>query len=56
VIIVGLCTLKCSVGDPDPGSGALLTPGSAIRNRFFPDPGPLSFIAVLDPGTEIQDG
>ncbi len=23
----------------DPGSGAFLTPGSEIRNRFFPDPG-----------------
>jgi hypothetical protein len=22
-----------------PGSGAFLTPGSGIRNRFFPDPG-----------------
>ncbi len=22
----------------DPGSGAFLTPGSGIRNRFFPDP------------------
>jgi hypothetical protein len=28
-----------SVADPDPGSGAFLTPGSEIRNRFFPDPG-----------------
>jgi hypothetical protein len=28
-----------SVSDPDPGSGAFLTPGSGIRNRFFPDPG-----------------
>jgi hypothetical protein len=28
-----------SVADPDPGSGAFLTPGSGIRNRFFPDPG-----------------
>jgi hypothetical protein len=27
------------VADPDPGSGAFLTPGSDIRNRFFPDPG-----------------
>jgi len=27
-----------SVADPDPGSGALWTPGSGIRNRFFPDP------------------
>ncbi len=24
-----------SVADPDPGSGAFLTPGSGIRNRFF---------------------
>ncbi len=30
---------KSSVADPDPGSGAFLTPGSGIRNRFFPDPG-----------------
>ncbi len=28
-----------SVADPDPGYGAFLTPGSRIRNRFFPDPG-----------------
>jgi hypothetical protein len=28
-----------SVVDLDPGSGAFLTPGSGIRNRFFPDPG-----------------
>ncbi len=28
-----------SVADPDPGSGAFLTPGSGIRNRFFPDLG-----------------
>jgi hypothetical protein len=31
--------LGFSVADPDPGSGAFLTPGSGIRNRFFPDPG-----------------
>ncbi len=31
--------LKFSVADPYPGSGAFLTPGSRIRNRFFPDPG-----------------
>jgi hypothetical protein len=30
---------KDSVADSDPGSGAFLTPGSGIRNRFFPDPG-----------------
>jgi hypothetical protein len=30
---------KSSVGDPDPGSGAFFTPGSGIRNGFFPDPG-----------------
>jgi hypothetical protein len=28
-----------SVADPDPGSGAFLTPWYGIRNRFFPDPG-----------------
>ena len=32
---------KSSVADPYPGSGAFLTPGSRIRNRFFPDPGSL---------------
>ncbi len=26
-----------SVADPDPGSGAFLTPGSGIRNRFISD-------------------
>jgi hypothetical protein len=31
--------LKSSVADPDTGSGAFLTPGSRIWNRFFPDPG-----------------
>ncbi len=29
----------------DPGSGAFLTPGSGIRNRFFLDPGS----RILDP-------
>ncbi len=35
------CLVSSSVADPDPGSGAFLTPGSGsgIRNRFFPDPG-----------------
>ncbi len=28
----------------DPGSGAFLTHGSGIRNRFFPDPGSLAHI------------
>ncbi len=28
-----------SVADPDPGSGAFLTPGSRIRNRSFSNPG-----------------
>ncbi len=31
--------LLSSVVDPDSGSGAFLTPGSGIRNRFFPDLG-----------------
>ncbi len=30
---------ESSVTDPDLGSGAFLTPGSGIRNRFFTDPG-----------------
>jgi hypothetical protein len=28
-----------SSADPDPVSGAYLSPVSGIRNRFFPDPG-----------------
>ncbi len=40
-------TVKYSVSDPAPGSGAFLTPGSGIRNRFFPDPGP----QIPDPKT-----
>ncbi len=48
------CSLKAprggqSVTDPDPGSGAFLTPGpgSGIRNRFFPDPGSQTHIFEL---------
>jgi hypothetical protein len=40
-----------SVADPDPGSGAFLTPGSGIRNRFSPDPGSW----IPDIGTRIPD-
>jgi hypothetical protein len=29
--------LMLAEGVADPGSGAFLTPGSRIRNRFFPD-------------------
>jgi hypothetical protein len=28
-----------SVADPDPGSGAFLTPGSGIQKKISPDPG-----------------
>jgi hypothetical protein len=58
-----VASLLSSVADPDPGSGAFLTPGSGIRNRFFPDPrsgsriqdpkpifSPLTFVAVLGSG------
>ncbi len=31
--------MDISVADPDPGFDAFLTPGSGIRNRFFPDLG-----------------
>jgi hypothetical protein len=31
--------VRSSVADPDPGSGAFLTSGFGIRNRYFPDPG-----------------
>jgi hypothetical protein len=46
-------TLFNSVEDPGPGSGAFLTPGSGIRNRFFriPDPG----FRIPDPGFRIPD-
>jgi hypothetical protein len=37
-----------SVADPDPGSGAFLTPGSGIRNGFFPDP----VSRISDPGSQ----
>jgi hypothetical protein len=33
-----------SVADPDPGSGAFLTHGSGIRNRFIPGPGSQTLI------------
>jgi hypothetical protein len=36
--IADVILLGC-VADPDSGSGVFLTPGSGIRNRFFPDPG-----------------
>jgi hypothetical protein len=42
----------CSVGTgvADPGSGAFLTPGSGIRNRFYPDPGS----RIPDPGSQAH--
>jgi hypothetical protein len=44
-----LPTLSTSVADPDPGSGAFLTPGFGIRNRFFriPDPKPILLTIFL---------
>jgi hypothetical protein len=36
--------ITSSVADPDPGSGAFITPGSGIRNSFFPDLGSQSHI------------
>ena len=39
-----------SVADPDPGSGAFLTPGSGIRNRFFPVPGS----RIPNPGSQTH--
>ncbi len=35
----GVYPFFSSVADTDSGSFAFLTPGSGIRNRFFPDPG-----------------
>jgi hypothetical protein len=37
--VKSLCMHATNVADPDPASGAFLTPGTGIRNRFFPDPG-----------------
>ncbi len=37
-----------SVADPDPGSGAFLTPGFGIRNGFFPDPGSIPDLGSHD--------
>jgi hypothetical protein len=37
-----------SVADPDPGSGAFLTPGSNIRNNFF------SGSRISDPGSQTH--
>jgi hypothetical protein len=45
----GYESLFTSVADPDPGSGAFLTPGSGIRNGFFPDPGS----RISDPGSRM---
>ncbi len=46
-----LSCVSSSVADPDPGSGirCFLTPGSGIRNRFFPDPGS----RISEPGSRI---
>ncbi len=44
------CVRGAIVMDPDPGSGAFLTPGSGIRNRFFPDPGS----RIPDPGSQTH--
>ncbi len=42
--------IRNSVADPDPGSGNFLTPGSGIRNMFFPDPRS----RILDPGSRTH--
>jgi hypothetical protein len=41
--------LLSSVADPDPGSGAFLTPGSGIRNRIF------SYSRISDRGSRIPN-
>jgi hypothetical protein len=46
--------------DPDPGSGAFLTPGSGIGFFRIPDPKPIFFhpsllLLFLDPGSEIRN-
>ncbi len=41
LLLVTILTLQAvlRIRIRDPGSGAFLTPGSGIRDRFFPDPG-----------------
>jgi hypothetical protein len=34
-----LLFIACSVADPDPGSGTLMTPGSGTGKKSTPDPG-----------------
>ncbi len=50
-MVEGIPTVS-SVADPDPGSGAFLTPGpgSGIRNWFFPDPGS----RIQNPGSQTH--
>jgi hypothetical protein len=45
--------LSGSVADPDPGSGAFLTPGSGIRNGFIPK-WVYSGSRILDPGSQTH--
>ncbi len=47
ICILFVRILQYSVADPDPGSGAFLTPGSGIRNRFFPDLGSRIFESIV---------
>jgi hypothetical protein len=41
VSTLAFTSVGISVAELDPGSGAVLTPGSGIRNRFFPDHKPI---------------
>jgi hypothetical protein len=49
-VVMGDVAVVTSVADPDLGSGAFLTPGSGIRNRFFPDLGS----RISDPGSQTH--
>jgi hypothetical protein len=48
--ILCMCRYRNSVADPDPRSGAFLTPGSGIRNLFNPGSG-MGKIRILDKHT-----
>ncbi len=45
-----------SVADPDPGSGAILTPGSGMKIKdYISESLETIFLDLLDPGSGIRD-
>jgi hypothetical protein len=49
--------LVSSIADPDPGSGAFMTPGSGIRIGFFriPDPKPIFLLELSFLGKNFKN-